>query len=231
MPRVPGGGSTCWTVIRGAAAGSGAERTQVVTTYTPAIRAYLLARWRGTPHAQSVDDAAQEVFLACFREGGALERADPSMAGGFRAYLYGIVRNVAREFEKRRARRPVQRLDSALAEDGLPADDASLSRVFDRSWAVTIMTEAAEAQRRAAESKGPDAVRRVELLRLRFREDLPIREIAVRWNEDAALLHREYAAARREFQEALLDVILFHRPGSRERARDEARELLAMLGD
>ena len=230
ISRVPGGASTCWTVIRGAAEGGGAERTQVVTTYTPALRAYLLARWRGTPLAQSVDDAMQEVFLACFREGGALERADPGMPGGFRAFLYGIARNVAREIEKRQARRPAQRLDSDMAENAIAADDASLSRAFDRAWAETIVTQAAEAQRRAAEARGPDAVRRVELLRLRFQEDLPIREIASRWDEDAARLHREYAQARREFEEALLGVVLFHHPGPRGRARDEARELLALLG-
>jgi RNA polymerase sigma-70 factor (ECF subfamily) len=125
----------------------------------------------------------------------------------------------------------VQRIDSVMAEDGIADDDASPSRAFDRAWALTLVTEAAEAQRLAAEAKGADAVRRVELLRLRFQEDLPIREIAARWGDDAEHLHREYARARREFEEALLDVIQFHHPGPRAQARDEAREILALLGE
>ena len=78
------------------------------------------------------DGTVQEVFVACFRDGGALQRAQPDRRGGFRAYLYGIVRNVARRFEDRQARRrpePGARLDP----DRLPADDSTLSRIFDRA--------------------------------------------------------------------------------------------------
>ena len=49
-----------------------------------------------------LDDVVQEVFLACFKEDGPLSRADPERPGGFRAYLYGVVRNVARGVEKKR---------------------------------------------------------------------------------------------------------------------------------
>lgn len=225
-----GAQSTCWTVIRGAAEGGGGERTHFVTLYSPVIRAYLLARWRNSPLRQSVDDAMQEVFLACFRDGGVLARADSEQPGGFRPFLYGVVRNVARDIEKRRARRREKRLDTAIAAAIEPPQDDSLERVFDRAWAAAVVREAAEAQRRAAEADGPDAVRRVEILRLRFEEGLPIRDIAARWDADAARLHREYAKARREFEEALIDVMLFNHPGSRVRARDEARKLLALLG-
>lgn len=221
--------STCWTVIRGAADGSDAERSLFVATYTPVIRAYLLARWRVSSLAQNVDDAVQEVFLSCFAAGGALARADSTLPGGFRAFLFGIVRNVARKIEKREARRRAEPLDSWLAANGVVADDASPSRLFDRAWAAAIVREAAEVQRRAAETQGADALRRVEILRLRFREDLPIREIAARWNEDAARLHHEYARARREFQEALVEVIRFHSPGPRSQALDEALGLLELL--
>ncbi len=231
MPAVSGAESTCWTVIRDAAGGDGGARTQLVTAYTPVIRAYLAARWRTSPLRGSVDDAVQDVFLACFRDGGALERADPELPGGFRAFLYGIVRNIARETERRSARRQARRLESALGDDGVAADDASLSRVFDRAWAVALMREAAEAQRRAAEAAGPDAVRRVELLRLRFHDGLPIRDIAARWGDDPARVHREYAKARTEFQDALVAVLTFHHPRPRPQALDEARRLLGLLGE
>ena len=51
------------------------------------------------------------------------------------------------------------------------------------------------------------------LLRLRFHEELPIREIAARWQEDPARLHHEYATARDEFRTALRAVVAFHQPG------------------
>jgi DNA-directed RNA polymerase specialized sigma24 family protein len=59
-------------------------------------------------------------------------------------------------------------------------------------------------------------LRRVELLRLRFQEGMPIREIARLRGVDAASLHHEYARARREFRSALRDVIAFHHPGAPE---------------
>jgi hypothetical protein len=53
-------------------------------------------------------------------------------------------------------------------------------------------------QAEATARSGDRAVRCVELLRLRFQEGLPIRDIATRWNEDAAKLHHEFATARDE---------------------------------
>jgi hypothetical protein len=53
----------------------------------------------------------------------------------------------------------------------------------------------------------------VELLRLRFHDGLPIREIARLWQADPAKLHHEYATARQEFLAALRDVVAFHHPG------------------
>jgi RNA polymerase sigma-70 factor (ECF subfamily) len=68
-------------------------------------------------------------------------------------------------------------------------------------------------------------------LQLRFKEGLPIREIAQRWHVEAAWLHHEYAAARKEFRDALQRVLAFHLPGaSREQLDSSARELLQLLG-
>jgi RNA polymerase sigma-70 factor (ECF subfamily) len=78
-----------------------------------------------------------------------------------------------------------------------------------------------EARARAA---GADAARRVELLKLRFGEEMPIRDIARLWNADAARLHHEYATAREEFRAALRDVVAEHQPGD---AFAEAERLIA----
>jgi RNA polymerase sigma factor (sigma-70 family) len=214
--------STCWTVIRAAAAGSPSDREEVARRYLGVVRAYLAARWRGSALLPECDDAVQEVFIECFRQGGALEAAGDGRVPGFRPFLYGVVRNVARRFESRPARAA-----SPLPE--IAANDQSLSQLFDRSWAQAIMTQSAQLQRQLAEQSGPDAVQRVELLRLRFEESLPIRTIAERWGVDAAGLHRAYARAREEFRRALLQVVAIHHPGTPAEVEEEAASLLKAL--
>jgi RNA polymerase sigma factor (sigma-70 family) len=216
-------------VIRGASEGRAGDRNRFVTTYGPVIRAYISARWRHSGLLQDIDDAVQEVFVACFRDGGVLDSVDPEQ-GSFRPFLFGTVRNVARHAETRNKRRREKRLDTAAEKHTPDRNDASLEAAFDRAWALAIMEQATHRQRVNAEEVGEDAVRRSELLRLRFTEGLPIRDIAKLWNTDAAKLHHEFAKARHEFQVALVDVVLFHMPGSRKRAQDEASDLLALLG-
>src|SRR5262249_31179656 len=97
--------STCWTTLRDAAAGGGPAREEFASRYAPMVRAYLAARWRASPLLQELDDAVQEVFVECLRQGGALQNARADRPGGFRPFLYGLVRNVALRFERARARR------------------------------------------------------------------------------------------------------------------------------
>jgi RNA polymerase sigma-70 factor (ECF subfamily) len=217
--------STCWTVIEGAAAGRAADREEFARRYGPVVRAYLAARWRPAD-AHALDDAVQEVFVECFKRGGVLDRADRDR-GGFRAFLFGVVRNVALRAEAQRARR---REHGGADLERVPADESSLSRVFDRAWAKALMREAAQQQRAAAERSGETALRRVELLRLRFHEGLPIRDIARRWGAEPAALHHEYARAREEFREILMRLVAFHHPGPPEAIERECADLLALLG-
>jgi len=219
---VPSSESTCWTVIRAAAAGSPAEREELARRYLGTVRSYLAARWRGTPLRGELDDATQAVFVECFRQGGVLDAAGSGRVPGFRAFLYGVIRNVARRFESR----PVRLADS-LAE--IATDDDGQSRLFDRTWAQAIMAEAGQLQRDRAAERGADALQRVELLRLRFEENLPIRDIALRWATDPAIVHKSYALARKEFRSALLEVVAFHHPGSAVGLEEEAASLLKAL--
>lgn len=218
-------GSTRWTLIRDAAGGDSSARSEFARLYEPAVRAYLQARWNRPASSSDVDDAAQEVFVDCFRDGGVLLRADPDRPGGFRAYLYGVVRNVARRFEKDRRQTP-----GNADLDAIEADEETLSRVFDRSWATLILKETARHQRATAREKGEDAVRRVDLLALRFEEDLPIREIAKLWEVEPDWLHHQYAQAREEFKRALREVVRAHH-GDRDGApvEEECRRLLEHL--
>src|SRR5262245_22901719 len=215
--------STCWTVIRAAAAGSPTDREELARRYVSVVRAYLAARWRGSPLNAERDDAVQEVFVECFRRGGALETVGAGRVPSFRAFLYGVVRNVARRFEARPAR------PEGPLPNEIDANEESQSRLFDRTWAEAIMAEAARLQRDRAADRGPEAVRRVELLQLRFEENQPIRTIAERWGVDPDSLHRAYAIARQEFRAALLEVVAFHQPGSPAELEQEAAGLLKAL--
>jgi RNA polymerase sigma-70 factor (ECF subfamily) len=222
--------STCWTLIHGAATGRAADRAAFARCYTPVVRAYLAARWRDTPRWQDLDDAVQEVFVACFEPAGLLRRADPTRPGGFRAYLYGLVRHVALRFEER-ATRDRARRDGAEADlDLVPDDGPDLARAFDRAWARALLREAAARQDERARQAGGASARRVELLRLRFHDGLPIREVARLWGEDAARLHHEYAQAREEFREALREVVAFHQPGPAAEVDRACAELVQLLG-
>jgi DNA-directed RNA polymerase specialized sigma24 family protein len=163
------------------------------------------------------------------REGGVLDRVRADYPGGFRAFLYGTVRNVALRAEAQRARRLAREPVELIEIEGIAANEESLSRIFDRAWAKAVVREAAERQLALAADLGVQALRRVELLRLRFHEGKPIREIARMWDLDAATLHHEYARARKEFSSALRDVIAFHHPGSPADVDRECEQLLSLL--
>ena len=76
------------------------------------------------------------------------------------------------------------------------AREEELGRGLDREWARLLMRDAAEHHARTALARGAAARRGVEVLRLRFQEGLAIRDIAARWNEDPAAVHRRYREAR-----------------------------------
>jgi RNA polymerase sigma-70 factor (ECF subfamily) len=223
-------GSTCWTVIQQAARGSQEDREEFARRYAPVVRAYLGARWRSSPCLQELDDAVQEIFVECFRSGGVLERVERDRAGGFRAFLYGVVRNIALRVESRRAKKKEFQPSSPSHLDGMERDEETLSRIFDRAWVTSILREAAALQAEEARTSGEEAGRRVELLHLRFHERLPIRDIAQRWDMDADLVHREYAKARAEFKRALREVVAFHYPGTSAEVEGKCEELFSLLG-
>jgi len=221
--------TTCWTIIGSAAAGNRDDCSLFIQQYTPIVRAYLAARWKSGPCAKDLDDAVQEVFVEFIKPAGILETVATRCQGGFRPFLYGVVRNVARHFETRRGRDRLRTASDDVDLHQIADSEESQSRLFDRTWALAIMREAAQRQAERAKEIGPEAEKRVELLRLRFHEQLPIREIPARWQIDAAKLHHEYARAREEFKAAMLEVVAFHHPGSPEEIARECAELQSSL--
>ena len=221
--------TTCWFLIEGAAAGREGDRAVFAERYAAVIRAYLGARWRQSPRSSDLDDAVQEVFVECFREGGILERADRERPGGFRAFLYGVARNVARRFEERAGRRREGPCPSGVDLQNIERDESTLSRVFDRAWARSLLREAFTVLRERAGQADAGMSRRVELLNLRFRDGTPIRDIARDWQVDAKALHREFDRAKKEFREALAEVVAFHSPGTAAEIEERCSELLAIV--
>jgi len=216
-------------VIGAAAAGASDSRENFARRYGPVVRAALAARWQSSPCLQELDDAVQEVFVECFKQGGILDRVERGRPGGFRAFLYGVIRNVAFRFERSRAQARERQPSSGQDLDQVQRHEKSLSWVFDSAWARTLLREAAVLMEQRARDGGEAACRRVELLRLRFRDGLPIREIAGRWQTDAAVVHHEYARARQEFKAALLEIVAFHHPGSAAEIEQECANLLVLL--
>ena len=125
--------STRWSVIQGAAGGRHESRDTFARIYTPVVRAYLARRWGGTPLIGELDDALQEVFVDCFRDGGVIERAEAARDGGFRAFLYGVVRVVALRVETRRAKRREHVFASDSQSPDVAGREATLSRAF-KAW-------------------------------------------------------------------------------------------------
>jgi RNA polymerase sigma-70 factor (ECF subfamily) len=212
---------TRWSLIDGARRNRPGAREGFARRYEPVVRAYLGARWNGSPLRQETDDAAQEVFALCFSTQSPLDSAERRRDGGFRAYLFGVVRNVARGFERKRSRRREQRVPTGL---DLVADEPALSEVYDRAWARSLLHEAADLQRRRAVTA--EAARRVEILRLRFADALPVCDIAERLDLPRERAHREYARARREYKAALADLVRASEGGTDEEIDRECRRLL-----
>ena len=236
MPRPPGDGycsamhladSTCWELLGSAADGDANARTQFVAAYGPMVRGSLEALWRGTPHLAHLDDAIQDVFVECLKPNGVLRKADRSRPSGFRAFLRGVVRSVASRHQFHSAREAGRK--SAATLDGIGGGDDSVSRILDREWARTIVRAAGERMRERARQLGPSAEQRVELLRERYDDDVPVRDIARRLQLDPDVLHHQLAKARAEFREMLLEVVAVHYPGTRASVERECRRLLDLL--
>lgn len=226
MPHQPA--ETCWTLVLDAAAGQDEARSQFAARYTSVIEAYLQARWKGNRLKDAVPDAVQEVLLETYKAGGLLDKAQPGLPGGFRAFLFGAVRMVARRFEEGRGQGKELALPTEFEAAGIGAVDPHLSMIFDRAWANALMQQAGQRQ---AKNAGGDADRtqRLSLLRLRFQEGLPVRDIAERWQMPVEKVHKWYALARKEFRQALLEVMAEHQPGTEAELEARAKELFASL--
>lgn len=219
--------STSWTLIHSAAVGDRSAREEFVKRYLPLVRNYLRARWRESDLYCEVDDTTQEVLLQCLRPGGGLSSIDRLRNRDFRAYLYGIIRNVARMTERKELR--TREVGSGLEADPAP-DDSGLSRVFDREWSRAMICEAVELQRTRLEGS-PPGQHRLELLRLRYEDEISIQKIADRLGQPAHAVQRELVRAHDEFRSTLVEVLEQHRGAPILEVEKELRALFQLLDD
>lgn len=168
---------------------------------------------------ERVADSAQEVFLKCLEPHGVLERANRDR-GRFRAYLYGVVRNVARRALRER-RNGVAEMPSEVLDE----QTASPAEVFDREWAAAIGREALELL--VERSRGnPRRALQIHVLWMRNVDELPARDIGSRLGiPDVKDVYQLIQTGRRQFERALLEVVGRYYPdtspaGLEERCRE-----------
>ncbi len=193
----------------GAAAHEPENREEFCRRYEPIVRTYLSVRWQLPRDHERISDAAQEVFLRCFRPGGPLQKVDPKR-GRFRSYLQAITGNVA--LEQERARRRDQRRVEGWQLDNIETSEETLSRVFDKAWAEMITAEAWGLVAQRKPSNRPGGLQR-DVLILRFVEGLPPREIATKLGfADVKDVYRIVETGRQQFRTALLTVLAGYHP-------------------
>ncbi|MBL8898540.1 MAG: sigma-70 family RNA polymerase sigma factor [Planctomycetes bacterium] len=227
---MPSPDTTSWNLIAAAGAGASAAREEFAKRYEPAVRSWLRQRWTTGPLRDQLDDAVQEVFVECIKPDGVLSKADPSFQAGFRALLGGVTRKVALRFEERarHARALVaQGIDTAVQTG---AEHSSAAHPLDRAWALEILREAAIEQERRAAEVGMGALRRVEILKLRFQEGLTTAEIASALEVDPEYAQHQFAKARRDFLRALQVIVARRNPDlSKRELLERCRQLVTLL--
>jgi RNA polymerase sigma factor (sigma-70 family) len=219
------GPTTSWTAVQSASTQDRRARSRFALRYAPVIRRYLASRWRIATDSQLIDDGIQEVFVECFKRDGALERVRPGRDGGFRAYLYAVTRNVARTLERQRRRVPAPTAEL----DREPEDGDRPSVAFDRAWARLVTADAMTEFRDSCSE--PVELLQLEVLRLRYHEGLPPRQIAQRIGGlDARRISKLIERGLRRYKACLLVVLRRSSPTATDRELERScRELLQLL--
>tara|TARA_R110002072_G_scaffold25443_6_gene85223 strand:- start:185426 stop:186262 length:837 start_codon:yes stop_codon:yes gene_type:complete len=202
--------STSWSLVLGAAAAVPKDQEEFGRRYGPLVRGYFSSRWRLSMQDARIADASQEVFLRIFSPGGPLTRVDKQRPSGFRAFLRGVLHNVAAELERRDRRDRTSPLDS----DMLPIDQSeqSPSGAFDRVWAEMITDAAWELMREKAK-RDRWAQYRLQVLGHRYVDDMSCEQIAAQISElTVDQVYRLLTAGRSQFRSALMTVLSAHHP-------------------
>ena len=176
---------TCWTLIQDAALGGAEARVRFSRTYLDVVRAFLLSRWRNRRSASDAEDAVQDVFLELFRPDGALARVSREKPGGFKTFLYAVVRNGALAATRGAVRR--RRREERVSQD--EAWFSSTDRHLDAREATRLLAELPLEQR--------------EVIVARLWGGLTLEEVAALAGCSVATAHRRYQAGLAELHKRL----------------------------
>jgi RNA polymerase sigma-70 factor (ECF subfamily) len=152
-----------------------------VRLYADAVHVFVWNRLR--PNTQPVEDIVQDVFLAAFAGIESYSGAAP-----LKAWLLAVARHKVEDFYRSRLRRTL----SLDAEESAEPEDPSPTPVesFD----------AAETSERAAAALAAIRYDYALLLRWRYWDRLPARDMADRLGKTEKAIERMLARARREFR-------------------------------
>jgi len=203
-------------------------------TYWFPLYAYL--RRRGYDSHQA-EDYTQGFFAGILERKG-LQRADPKY-GKFRSFLLASLKNfLADEWDRARAQKRggdknIISLDfdaAASRYDLEPADRLSPEKLFDRSWALTVLTRAMD--RLKAESASSDKQRLFDGLKVYLaaeRDAVSYRDVAGELDMTEGAVKVAVHRLRRRYRELVREEIA-QTVTTEAQVDEEIRDLFAALG-
>jgi RNA polymerase sigma factor (sigma-70 family) len=230
--------STMWTVVLCArdADDAGARRALETLCRAYWYPLYGFARRAGLTH-EDAQDAVQGFFVYLF-EGDYLSRVRRE-AGRFRSFLLAYFRNFLTDQRDRAA--AVKRggnvtlisLDfgdaaARFASEVTDETQVTPERWFARQWAIELLARARALLREECVRDGREELR-ATLQPDSGEPPAPYAEIAERFGLSEGSVKTHAFRFRRRYQELILDEVA-HTVGSRGKAEEELRELLAALG-
>lgn len=202
-----------WQLARAAATGDEEARTQFWNRHVRAVHLWLWFRWRHSSLRGFVDDATQEVFLECFRPGGALAHLEVDKAAhGVVAFLRGVVRNVAHRLERTQQRQLAHRRQLREAMPMQPANGDDAAERIDTAWQHGQVAAALSRLDREEAGASPHSLR--AFLKAHFEDGLPVHTIAAAWQMKPEHVHELRRRACRRFRDCLLRVMREDRHGA-----------------
>ena len=229
--------TTHWSVILAAGDSAAALHQPALDTlcqtYWFPLYAYLRRRGYDTHEAE---DYTQGFFAGILERKG-LQRADPKY-GKFRSFLLASLKNfLADEWDRARAQKrggdkKVLSLDfnaAASRYDGAPAHCLSPEKLFERSWALAVLTRAMD--RLKAESAASDKQRLFDCLKVYLtaeKDAVSYRDVAAKLDMTEGDVKVAVHRLRRRYRELVRDEIAQTVTNEAE-VDEEIRDLFAAL--
>jgi len=229
--------TTHWSVILAAGDSASTQHEPALDTlcqtYWFPLYAYLRRRGYDTHQAE---DYTQGFFAGILERKG-LQRADPKY-GKFRSFLLASLKNfLADEWDRARAQKRggdknVISLDfdaAASRYDLEPADRLSPEKLFERSWALTVLTRAMD--RLKAESVASDKQRLFDRLKVYLaaeKDAVSYRDVAGELNMTEGAVKVAVHRLRRRYRELVRDEIA-QTVTTEAQVDEEIRDLFAAL--